>query len=566
MSMPEGFAQAGRPVPSVLDRLIDWVRMEGAWWASSFVFHLFLMSALMIVGGRMMAESPDEPPTFEEADIPPDLGKPPDVDKFDIAGEVPLEPTELTTETLKLTQPPGTPEEKPVRYDDNPIFTDAGGGTPDAKDGPALGGLGGFDVMGMGPGLAMLGPGGVGGGEGTSENPGVGGGAEGLGGRGTGSRQAMVGGFGGTQRTERAVAAALAWLARHQRFTVPADPDHGRWGLDDFTARCPNTKCDGAGTTTKSHAAATALALLPFLGAGQTPDTKGSPYQKNVHAGLLWLVRHQGSNGDLATEHTGSPKMYVHGLAALALCEAYGMTRNKQLEKPAQMALQFIESAQSSNGGWRYVPGEAGDTSVTGWQVMALKSGQLSGLSVNYKTFDGARRFLKSVSTGTYGGRFQYTQGNGGIDPGASPTMTAVGLLNSQYLGTRRADALMLEGVTFLLANPPDSKQKNAYYWYYATQVMHNIPGPDWDAWNRRMRAVLIEMQVHEGCAAGSWDPSGDRWLGQAGRIGMTSLCCLTLEVYYRYLPLYKLDIDALPEETATTAAPAPAAPPSEKP
>ena len=33
-----------------------------------------------------------------------------------------------------------------------------------------------------------------------------------------------------------------------------------------------------------------------------------------------------------------------------------------------------------------------------------------------------------------------------------------------------------------------------------------------------------------------------DRWGPQGGRLMMTSLAALTLEVYYRYLPLYKLD------------------------
>ena len=56
---------------------------------------------------------------------------------------------------------------------------------------------------------------------------------------------------------------------------------------------------------------------------------------------------------------------------------------------------------------------------------------------------------------------------------------------------------------------------------------------------------MLIETQSKEGCAAGSWDPNKptkDQWGEPGGRLMMTSLSCLTLEVYYRYLPLYKLD------------------------
>ncbi len=103
--------------------------------------------------------------------------------------------------------------------------------------------------------------------------------------------------------------------------------------------------------------------------------------------------------------------------------------------------------------------------------------------------------------------------------------------------------------------NQPDTSGRNIYYWYYATQVMHNQPGPAWDAWNRKMRHTLIDTQCRSGgCAAGSWDPNEpqvDAWGPDGGRLMMTSLSALTLEVYYRYLPLYKLDsqaLDSVPE------------------
>ncbi len=105
----------------------------------------------------------------------------------------------------------------------------------------------------------------------------------------------------------------------------------------------------------------------------------------------------------------------------------------------------------------------------------------------------------------------------------------------------------------------PDMKARDTYYWYYGTQVLHNVPGREWDTWNRQMRRVLIDSQVKEGCAAGSWDPhepSPDPWRAEGGRIMVTSLACLTLEVYYRYLPLYKLDEqDNKPDGADQTAA-----------
>jgi hypothetical protein len=347
--------------------------------------------------------------------------------------------------------------------------------------------------------------------------------------RGAGVKAAMVGHQGGTKQTEQAVAAGLEWLIRHQY------PD-GHWSIHDMP--CKQGRCSGAGTA-KYDMAGTAFGLLPFLAAGYTHQS--GPYQKQVGAGLAWMIAHQDPHtGDLAND-AGS-NMYVHGLSSIVLAEAYALTRDARVGKAAQMAIRFIENAQGSHGGWRYVPkSETGDTSVVGWQVMALKSAQMGGLEVKPQTLEGAKKFLKSVSSGSNGGLFGYDQ------PGASPTMTSVGLLCQQYMGSLRGDEGIREGVEYIKQNPPSLSYRNAYYWYYATQVMHNMQGGEWDRWNREMRTVWVETQEREKnkCEFGSWDPAkptkdvGHSDVG--GRVMITSIGLLTLEVYYRYLPLYKI-------------------------
>jgi hypothetical protein len=240
--------------------------------------------------------------------------------------------------------------------------------------------------------------------------------------------------------------------------------------------------------------------------------------------------------------------MYTHGLATICMCEAYGLSRDKALGESAQKAINFICAAQNpARGGWHYqgTPDEPGDTSVVGWQIMALKSGIMAGLDVPERALTGASKWLKMVSQGKDGGLFSYQP-----DGGASPSMSAVGLLCSQYLGMKRSDPGMIEGVGFLMKQPPVPQARNIYYWYYATQVLHNVPGQDWDNWNRKMRKLLITTQVKGGCAEGSWDPAEpvkDPWGEAGGRIMITSLSTLTLEVYYRYLPLYKLEENEKP-------------------
>ena len=85
----------------------------------------------------------------------------------------------------------------------------------------------------------------------------------------------------------------------------------------------------------------------------------------------------------------------------------------------------------------------------------------------------------------------------------------------------------------------PSKRNPNLYYWYYGTQVMHHYGGKPWEAWNRKMRELLISTQNTRSSNAGSWDPGKFEWGSQGGRIYTTALAVCTLEVYYRHLPLF---------------------------
>ncbi len=545
--------QVHRPGP--IERARVWLFEEGPWWLCSFVFHLVLVCSLALVVTKT-AEKLSEAPSFEEVKVetPKEVIK--EIERFDI-GETPEDPTELSTETLDLEKPAQMAQEAEYN-DDSAIFEHRGGGTQSKSDQPSLGGLGGFDIKGVGPGPAIKNRGGIGSGVGTGTHAGSGGDGSGFGGRGSGSRKAMLASGGGTRQSERAVAGALNWIARHQM-------TNGSWSMKNFNSRCKDGSCTGRGVWDDRSSASTALALLPFFAAGQTHESKG-PYKKVISQGVHFLISNQQATGDLRMGHD----MYDHGLATIALCECYGMSGDKAVKNAAQAALNFIANAQDpKGGGWRYSPGMPGDTSITGWQIMALKSGQMANLKVDPGVLEKAKAFLKTVTFGGRGGgRFAYTPSPPGEPdkiyfaaemplPGGGKfknldqqrPLTSIGLLCLQYLHVPQNDPAMIEGTAYLMQNLPDTGIRNVYYWYYATQVMHNQPGPNWDAWNRKMRRVLIDTQVRdkETCANGSWDPilpQRDQWGEVSGRLMMTSLSALTLEIYYRYLPLYKLDKD----------------------
>ena len=226
--------------------------------------------------------------------------------------------------------------------------------------------------------------------------------------------------------------------------------------------------------------------------------------------------------------------MYSHGLATIALCEAYGLTKDPQLKRPAQAAINYIIDAQHVGGGWRYAPGQAGDTSVVGWQVMALKTLRCQASTFPKPPCVKLSPILTVLATPT-------TKVMANVGPGSTPPMSAVGLLCRQYLqGWGPQNIRMIKGIDNNIRPTPPGATPNMYYYYYATQVMHHFGGESWKAWNEGMREKLIKAQVKTGPEAGSGDSRGDTDGAAGGRVMQTSLSLLTLEVYYRHLPLFQ--------------------------
>ncbi len=340
----------------------------------------------------------------------------------------------------------------------------------------------------------------------------------GLDGRRRDVRAALAEGRGGTAASEGAVERGLRWLALHQW------PD-GSWRFNHRTDLYNATKCRDPGTEA-STTAATALTILPFLGAGHTH--REGEFQVQLRKGLYYLTQRTllTPNGHDMREGT----MYAQGMGTMALCEAYAMTGDENLRGIAQGGIDFICYAQDKRGGgWRYTPGEPGDTTVTGWQLMALKSGQMAGLNVPSPSIFLAKRFLDSVQS-DYGSQYGY------MDPNPRQTTTAVGLLLRMYTGWPRNHPELGRGVRYLSEWKPS--KDNMYFNYYATQVMHHYGGPRWEAWNKEMRQYLVQTQSQQGMENGSWYFSGG-YGDKGGRLYNTAMAVMTLEVYYRYLPLY---------------------------
>lgn len=332
---------------------------------------------------------------------------------------------------------------------------------------------------------------------------------------------------GGSKDTEAAVIAALKWLAEHQS-------KDGRWdaGLYEAGREVMVNGHDRRGAGSHADSGITGLALLAFLAHGNT-HLKGE-HPQTVQRGLEWLLSIQGADGNLAGDATIYERMYCHAMATCAMSEAYAMSGDDRLSAPVRQAIGYCVRAQDRvGGGWRYQPGDAGDTSQLGWQVMALKSAQLAGIEIPTATRDGMVRFLKNVASGTHGGLASYKPGHRVTHP-----MTAEALVCRQFIGMGREHPASNEAGDFVLSSLPGDGDSNVYYWYYGTLGMFQLQGKYWTTWNKALQDSLLDSQRTDGDAHGSWDP--DRvWGAYGGRVYSTALSCLCLEVYYRFLPLY---------------------------
>jgi len=501
-SLPEEqFGAEGQPLAGEADWATRLERRVGAmpWWVISATVHavVFLLIALLAVAAP--------PANIDEVVIATDVAKqkPPEYDpakQRDIFKNTKDVQADTQVENPVVTHEPM--EQSDHFETDNNMDKRTSRGSEDAISDIPLGGTGTVGSIGVGSGgLAGV-----------------------FGYRDGGGRKKAVGRWGGSPATESAVEAALRWLARHQE-------KDGHWDAGKYEA-------------TEGQAADvgdTGLALLAFLGAGYTE--KSGVFADTVRRAEQWLIKQQQANGRISV--CDGRLGYNHAIAGLALAEAFGMGQNPEIGKVAQKAVDYsIKDHQCAYSGWRYGPKEAADLSVTGWFVMQLKSAKIAGLKVDGVGFQGATKFLDEVTDKT--GRAGY-QG-----PGGSMCMTAVGMVCRQFMGTPNTDPLLAGGAKHLLTAPPkwqddggSGNERGFYYWYYGTLGMFQMGGESWTKWNETLKPVLLKNQCKGGPLDGSVNDKDGSWDTESwidpygGRVMTTALGALTLEVYYRYLPMY---------------------------
>ena len=344
----------------------------------------------------------------------------------------------------------------------------------------------------------------------------------------------LGGGGGGSGQTDEAVLAGLHWLVKVQQ-------PNGAWHFSgQFFQNAPQRYEDPL--------AATAMALLAFQGYGVTPDSRHPKlveFARPVRRGWEWLLQQQNPDGSFFIESSQrtTHRFYTHGFCTIALCELLAMTGDESLRERAQRAIDYCVQHQSlRSGGWRYLPdrfSDQSDVSVTGWIVLALKSGQGAGLTIPPGTYDGVTKFLDSMMK--LNNQYTYRE----EEPVPRISMTAEALLCRILLGWKRDDRRLAAGVRLILDSPPsftEHYQRNVYYWFFATQTLYHYGGNEWQTWNSTMREQLLRHQETTGEESGSWNPlkpERDEWGHLYGRLYTTCMSLYILEVYYRHQRIF---------------------------
>ncbi|MFC1672027.1 prenyltransferase/squalene oxidase repeat-containing protein, partial [Planctomycetota bacterium] len=294
-----------------------------------------------------------------------------------------------------------------------------------------------------------------------------------------------------------AVDQALAWLSGSQ------EPD-GSWHAKKW------------GGHKDYNIGLTGLAVLAFL-SGDNKPLDGT-HTNAIGNGIKYLISQQSRDGRFGPPVSGS--MYNHGIATVALLEAYGLIKDDRLKQPADAALTYIIDAQKSSGGWGYRKGTLSppNTSISIWQIHALLIAKAMGWN------DAGEQAAKGLAwlEGVVDEKGMVGYEKAGDFPYGSQALTAMG---ASYLVVGADPKSLPDGVRMAA----QGEEIDFYRWYFLTYALRAVEEIRSDPLEIRLHQALAEQQVKTGPDAGSWEPS-DQWGAAGGRVYSTALAVLSLE------------------------------------
>jgi len=305
---------------------------------------------------------------------------------------------------------------------------------------------------------------------------------------------------------------------------LPADVKQSiNRGLEFFA----KTQDDDGGWGKGNRTGGTSLALMSFMLQGHIPGE--GKYGKVTAKAIGHLL----SVEKVGYFHDDTDRgMYEHGLALLALSEAWGQSKDPRIRPALMRGVNVTLNAQNHQGGWRYKPSpSSADTSCTVMQVVALASAREAGIAVPAKSMQRAVKFILGCENRTTGG-FTYMQAGGAPVGAAGFPLSAAGTLSLVLSGQSKHPATR-GGIAYINAQPNSTFENTGHYYYahyYATQAMFQAGPKYFDSFYSKLSKALLKKQREDG----GW---GQYNTSSPVNTGFAILC---LGVPYRYLPIYQ--------------------------
>jgi len=333
------------------------------------------------------------------------------------------------------------------------------------------------------------------------------------------------------KRVDAATDKALAWLATEQR----------RTGDGSFAA------------PTSGQPGVTGLATMAFLSKGHVPG--GGKYGSELDAAIDYVISCQRSDGLISggpggSNFDGKTAIYNHAIAGMVLSQVYGMVDRERAERISEViprALEFtrkrqtLPKARHEQGGWRYFyeGNPESDLSVTGWQMMFLRSAKNAGFDVPQQHIDEALKYVHSCWDENQG-VFYYMRTSGNVR--WSRGMCGVGIVALAMGGehktpiARRSGRFILDNSFYQFGDRVGGGDRWFYSAYTCSQAMSQLGGEYWNQFFPPLVDTLLSVQRPDG----SWPAEPHSGDSQYGNACTTTFSVLAMTPPLQLLPLYQ--------------------------
>jgi hypothetical protein len=254
----------------------------------------------------------------------------------------------------------------------------------------------------------------------------------------------------------------------------------------------------------------------------------------------------------LVSHQIGASGAYNHAISSLMLSEIYGMSppgRARSLEAAIRKSLRatlemqiWPKDSPADRGGWRYINDLDhidSDLSVTGWELMFLRSARNSGFEVPADRIDDAVAFVRR-SFDRQKGIFIYNTRK----PSRTRSMAGGGILALAHAGLHHSEEARRAG-DWLLANPFDqygvtlpgqSSDRYHYGAFICCQAMYQLGGKYWE----QFYPLAVEAALAGQQADGSWPTDTQNWDSPFGNSYSTALMVIMLGAPNQLLPIFQ--------------------------